>query len=725
MNNTAIVYVSPNPLPSYAATPNGTRPHECYVDPAFTGPDYEVGAGKTYPSINSTPAINTWTPGTIMRIWNTDTTGSNPSVFHEYYQVSKTGTATQPILICGVPDSHGNLPIIDGSNATGNPGISQYAAGYGILNVEIPAAGGPWQQTPSQATTAQYISFTGLHLRNGNPNLSASTPPRGGGSAVTYSAAMSCVRLQGQYIDISGNDVDNCGNGLFADDNVNNNWWNASQNVTVIGNHFHNNGFSGVSSCCVHQLYFQSYFGLMEGNRIDNMYPGGTGADIKWRGTAGIFRYNYLDGYPSGGSGPAIQLDLTDNQDGAPYVSFESYLNSGLWPYDSAGANMIAAYQEEQQQDFAYGNILAPDPDQAVLYNGDEPSAGMADRNGTLYFYSNTLGGAATVFETGNNAEDDSFLQQRVDARNNIVWPIGPNTVGFNSAMSLSRFQQIILSTTTNLFETGSISIAPPITGGTYTGPAGPVGWYAGGCDMPTCPWPLTLPFDTHIYGLSSANFLLTPTQPFDPTSYIPPSGSAAIAAGTSLNGVLATMPVRYNFNVSTNTLTPRQSPQTIGAEDPATNLQASTPTSSTPTFSPASGTYSSAQTVTISATTAPSATIYYTTNGTTPTTSSAIYSSPISVAASETVQAFCIAVASGESSASTRRVRQHTPFRSTSAATPSFSPAAGTYSSAQTVTISTTAPSATIYYTTNGATPTTSSTVYSGPIYGLSLENS
>ena len=50
-------------------------------------------------------------------------------------------------------------------------------------------------------------------------------------------------------------------------------------------------------------------------------------------------------------------------------------------------------------------------------------------------------------------------------------------------------------------------------------------------------------------------------------------------------------------------------------------------------------------------------------------------------------------------------------------AATPSFTPAAGTYSSTQTVTISTTTPSATIYYTTNGSTPTTSSAVYSGPI--------
>ena len=49
--------------------------------------------------------------------------------------------------------------------------------------------------------------------------------------------------------------------------------------------------------------------------------------------------------------------------------------------------------------------------------------------------------------------------------------------------------------------------------------------------------------------------------------------------------------------------------------------------------------------------------------------------------------------------------------------AAPTFSPAGGTYTSAQSVTISTTTSGATIYYTTNGSTPTTNSTVYSGAI--------
>jgi N-acetylneuraminic acid mutarotase len=57
------------------------------------------------------------------------------------------------------------------------------------------------------------------------------------------------------------------------------------------------------------------------------------------------------------------------------------------------------------------------------------------------------------------------------------------------------------------------------------------------------------------------------------------------------------------------------------------------------PAFNPQSGTYPAAQTVTMSDVAA-GATIYYTTNGTAPTTSSAVYSGPISVTSSKTILA-------------------------------------------------------------------------------------
>lgn len=79
--------------------------------------------------------------------------------------------------------------------------------------------------------------------------------------------------------------------------------------------------------------------------------------------------------------------------------------------------------------------------------------------------------------------------------------------------------------------------------------------------------------------------------------------------------------------------------------DDYSLSSQAVTPIAATPTFSPAAGTYTSAQTVIISDTTS-GAIIYYTTDGTTPTTSSSVYTTPLIISTTTTLKA--IAVASG-----------------------------------------------------------------------------
>lgn len=61
------------------------------------------------------------------------------------------------------------------------------------------------------------------------------------------------------------------------------------------------------------------------------------------------------------------------------------------------------------------------------------------------------------------------------------------------------------------------------------------------------------------------------------------------------------------------------------------------------PTFNPPAGTYTSVQMVALSDAAA-GATIYYTTDGTTPTTDSTVYTGPIAVSASETIQAYAAA---------------------------------------------------------------------------------
>jgi hypothetical protein len=131
------------------------------------------------------------------------------------------------------------------------------------------------------------------------------------------------------------------------------------------------------------------------------------------------------------------------------------------------------------------------------------------------------------------------------------------------------------------------------------------------------------------------------------------------------------------------------------------------------PTFSPAAGTYTTAQQVTLSDATS-GAVIYYTLDGSIPTTSSTVYSAPVSVdSGSVTINA--IAQAPGFSASAVSNATYS--IQAATTATPVFSPGTGTYTSTQSVTISDSTAGAVIYYTTNGSTPTTSSTVYSTAI--------
>jgi phage gp45-like len=135
--------------------------------------------------------------------------------------------------------------------------------------------------------------------------------------------------------------------------------------------------------------------------------------------------------------------------------------------------------------------------------------------------------------------------------------------------------------------------------------------------------------------------------------------------------------------------------------------------TAPTVSISPAAGTYTSAQSVELTANEA--ATIYYTLDGSNPTTSSNVYSGPISLNSNTTIKYFAKDTAGNQSTVQTAAYTINIPADTTPPVV-TVSPAAGTFSSAQSVTLSANE-TATIYYTLDGSTPTTSSSVYSSPI--------
>ena len=130
--------------------------------------------------------------------------------------------------------------------------------------------------------------------------------------------------------------------------------------------------------------------------------------------------------------------------------------------------------------------------------------------------------------------------------------------------------------------------------------------------------------------------------------------------------------------------------------------------------ISPGDGTYATAETVTLSES-VPGAAIFYSLSGTVSTSGFVPYTAPIPLAQGgvETIQAYATETGYLDSAYSTATYYLTLP----ALPAPVFSPAAGSYPGAQTVTITDPVAGATIYYTTNGSLPTTSSTQYSGPI--------
>ncbi|GEM_PF-878612 len=129
---------------------------------------------------------------------------------------------------------------------------------------------------------------------------------------------------------------------------------------------------------------------------------------------------------------------------------------------------------------------------------------------------------------------------------------------------------------------------------------------------------------------------------------------------GTNLGAEDTSSP--YSINWNSTTASNGQHSLTAVARDAAGNITTSAArtvtvnnvvapsTVATPTISPNGGSFSSAQTVTLASTT-PDALIYYTTNGSDPTTASTLYSTPFQVTISSTVKA--IAIKSGMTNSS------------------------------------------------------------------------
>ncbi len=330
---------------------------------------FEVGPGHPYPEIGAVP-WESLVPGDSVRIHH------RIADYHEKWVICRAGTADDPIVIQGVPSATGELPVINGIDATTRPELNFWNENRGII--KIGGANNPPDLMPA------WIILENLEIRSGRPPYTFT----GRNGLTPYASNCAAIYVEkGEHIVIRGCLLADCGNGFFCA--------SGTSDLVIEGNGIVDNGIEG--SIYEHNNYTEAFGILFQYNHFGPLRSACPGNNLKDRSAGAIIRYNWIE---SGNR----QLDLVDSDDPALYGD-PSY-----------------------RRTFVYGNLLI-EPDgagnsQILHYGGDSGITGQY-RKGTLHLHHNTI----VSTRIGNTTLARlSTGEETCDARNNILFVTEPGS---------------------------------------------------------------------------------------------------------------------------------------------------------------------------------------------------------------------------------------------------------------------------------------------------------
>jgi len=390
---------------------------------------YNVGPGLAYTTIGAVPWNNLQPGDTVDIHWQS-------GGYHEKLYISSTGTASQPITINGIPNSQGQLPIVDGSNATTSPNMAVF--GYTPLQDfgEIII-----YRNENQSTNyfPGYITINDLQIQGA---VGGTSYQGYGGTARTYLTGAAGIWTEGcSNITIHGCTITNNDNGVFASVDPGGTY---DSNIMLDSNYIYGNGVSG--SDRQHNTYIEADGAIYQYNYYGPLRAGSLGNSLKDRSAGTVIRYNFIES-----SDPGHLLDLVDAEDSiGGLTSLPSYL-----------------------QTFVYGNTLVSTQNGPVflVHYGGDSTLYSTYRNGTLYFYDNTvINQADQSARWRTNVLELDTNQQSVDARNNIFYNTSQTPGATPTLFEFATSQGNINFATSNWVSPGWLSSYIAEVGGTYNG---------------------------------------------------------------------------------------------------------------------------------------------------------------------------------------------------------------------------------------------------------------
>ncbi|QNI37354.1 Ig-like domain-containing protein [Edaphobacter albus] len=601
------VWVSPNNSPS--GNVDRVEQVPCDVDTTMQPATIiDIGPSQTFPDLLAVP--QNYAAPLLVRVHNEGGDG-NPTVYHNQLQVNIPSSGSwddrhPAVLLCGVPNPRtGELPIIDGENATTNSWTSPWVvAPYGLISF-VGVNAGP-QVNDGRVKPFHHVTVSGLHIRNVTSGFSYFDQS---GASGTWGGSMGFRPFGVQYWSVIGTHAENVATPYFDDCNTQVSGWSACTLDTFYeGNHGEGYGRSG--SYTEHMFYLQAFRDTSMLNLQDGGVQGDQGTTcFSDRGTRSFHMYSRC--VPTGNySTASVMGGHSEIQDAYNYV-----LPDEFWGYQGSsscattysiapgcagafgGEDWFAALTEEHNNsDFVIGNYYV-NASGGTKYLGiatthnttgiDNSSQGFYAYNTLLYSPLALQNDGGFLWEDTRLGPADRFTDAylpatwpRAQIQNNIIpWKDNTNCAYRCSVLSTSGHSQLTFQT--NLIAPGQITVAPNIQ---------PTGWLAGGIfhNGVNTSWSYfdpgnIVPINHFLAGFTSSNFIPYNFFPVDTNTGRTVSGSNAIGAALPLSGQLSYYPPR--FNPVTSNLDPfvlRTDLTTIGATDPG-NVPALTSIAVTP----------------------------------------------------------------------------------------------------------------------------------------------